>query len=420
MKNTNFTRWLTPALHDALTAAPAVFVNGPRQAGKSTLVKQLTKESKKVSYVTLDDLSVCSAAQSDPAAFLQQFDSTVIIDEAQMAPALFRAIKQVIDELREKDRNKVKGRFILTGSANILALPQLADALVGRMRILTLLPMGMGEYADKKPVIQKLSEQGLSFFTANQTHDLFHLEEWIHRSSFPEIALIPEKLREEWYRDYLATILQRDVQQLADIDKIAAIPHLLKILSLRTASLINDSAAARDAGLNTMTYRRYRMLLQHVFLITTIPPWFKNNIGKRLTKSPKLFFYDTGLLAYLYGADLKQLKTSQSPLYGPLVENFVASELMKQLTVSPKLSLYHYRTEDGREVDFVLENAEGKLIGLEVKARQTVNINDFAGLKSLKESAGKDFKCGILLYAGKNVLGFGQDMLAVPITALMM
>lgn len=418
MSDRFFPRWLRPVLDDCLEATPAVFVNGPRQAGKSTLVKQLTRKPLDAAYVSLDDLSIRAAAESDPFSFLQQFKGPVVIDEVQLVPELFRAIKFVIDERRQQSRKNANGQFILTGSANIMALPGLADALVGRVRILTLLPLSMGEYANSQGSIDQLFEDGLSDSFSGQYKE-FILEEWIHQATYPEVANMAKKNRGGWYQDYMTTILQRDVRELAEIDKISALPNLLKVLALRTASLINDSATARDVGLNTMTYRRYRTLLQSVFLVTTIPPWFRN-ISKRLLKSPKLFFHDTGFLAHLLDVTPHQLKTSQSPLYGHMVENFIASELMKQLTLFPKLTLYHYRTEDGREVDFVIEGPLGKLIGLEVKARSTVTADDFSGLKCLKEAVGQDFKQGIVLYTGKTRLVFGPDMLALPITALMM
>jgi uncharacterized protein len=417
MNDKSFRRWLTPILYDCLKTAPAVFVNGPRQAGKSTLVKQLTQTPINASYISLDDLSARAAAENDPLAFLKQFDGPVIIDEVQLVPGLFRSIKLLVDELRQESRKAANGRFILTGSANIMALPELSDALVGRARILTLLPLAMGEYANRQSVIERLFENSLSL-SSNQTYEEFLLENWIHKATFPEVALMSSTEREGWYRDYMTTILQRDVRELAEIDKISALPNLLRVLSLRMGSLINDSSAARDVGLNTMTYRRYRTLLQGVFLITTLPPWFRN-ISKKLLKSPKLFFYDTGLLSHLLDVPTQKLKGSQSPLYGHLVENFVATELMKQLTLLSKLTLYHYHRHDGREVDFVLEGPMGKLIGLEVKARSSVTADDFAGLKSLKEAAGDDFKHGVLLYTGKAVLAFGPDMVAVPITTLM-
>ena len=417
MKHYSFARWLKPVLDNCLSKSPAVFVNGPRQSGKSTLVKQLTASPIRARYVTLDDLSIRAAAERDPCAFLQAFDGPVIIDEVQLVPSLFRSLKMIIDERRQSNQGQANGLFILTGSANVMALPDLSDALVGRVRILTLLPISMGEYANQQPVLAGFFEKEVKP-AFNKDYEEFHLDSWIHRATFPEIARSRQPDYEGWYQDYITTILHRDVRNLAEIDKLSALPKLLKALALRAGSLLNDSALARDVGLNTMTYRRYRILLQNVFLTTTIAPWFRN-IGKRLVKSPKLFFYDTGLLAHLFGVNPQQLRTSQSPLYGHLVENFVASELMKQLTLFPQLVLHHYRTESGHEVDFVIEKPIGKVVGIEVKARSYVTAADFSGLESLKEVAGKDFQEGIVLYTGKHVLPFGSHMTAVPITALM-
>jgi predicted AAA+ superfamily ATPase len=418
MRQVTFPRWLKKTLTDSLASVPAVFVNGPRQAGKSTLVRTLFDGGAlPPSYITFDDVSARAGAANDPLAFLRQFDRPVILDEVQLVPALFRALKQVIDEMRLHDRQAAAGRFLLTGSANIMALPELADALVGRVRVLNLLPLSMGEYAHKPRALEKFLEDRLPFDNG-QAFAPFALEEWLHRATFPEVALMPPPDRPWWYQDYITTMLQRDVRQLSEIDKLFALPHLLKVLALRAGSLVNDSAAARDAGLNTMTYRRYRSLLENVFMITTLPPWFRS-AGKRLAKAPKLFFYDTGLLAHLLDAAPVVLQASGSPLYGHLVENFVATELMKQCTLSPRTRLYHFRTEAGKEVDFVLEGEGGRLIGIEVKARASVTSQDFQGLKAFAALSQPDFHRGIVLYTGTQVLSFGETLTAVPITALM-
>lgn len=419
MTEQHFSRWVAPVLSECCRVSPAVFLNGPRQAGKSTLVRELAEEPFGAEYVSFDDVTVRAAAENDPSAFLRNFKGPVIIDEVQLVPDLFRSIKIVIDELRHADRKSANGRFILTGSANILALPALSDALVGRMRILTLLPLAMGEFVNAKPVIHDLLTDGLGIFPSEKQFPVFDLDEWVPRATFPEIALNAsnEGYAEDWYQDYITTILQRDVRNLAEIDKLSSMPNLLKVLALRMASLVNDASAAREVGLNAMTYRRYRALLQHVFLIAMVPPWFRN-IGKRLTKSPKLFFYDTGLLAHLLGVTPLSLKTSQSPLFGHLVENFVATELMKQMTLSRRDMLYHYRADDGKEVDFVIESPNGKVTAIEVKTKQSVTADDFSGLRSLKSAIGKDFKQGLVLYSGGAAVPFGSDLMAVPISSL--
>ncbi len=414
MTKTYYDRWQFSHIGAALESAPAIFINGPRQVGKSTLAIKLMNSQNSYKYISLDDLTIRSAIASDPLAFLQQFSSPVILDEIQLVPELFRAVKLQIDQLRIKEPEKVNGRFILTGSSNIMLLPELADALVGRVRIQTLLPLSLGEYFNKQPIIE-------TFFTDNfdyQTMDeIFNLEDYIYKATFPEIVLMKPEGQEGWYRDYINTLLQRDIKNLTDIDRISSLPNLLKILATRVGSLLNDASLAREVGLNAMTYRRYRILLQGIFLTFTIPPWFRN-VGKRLTKAPKLFFYDTALLLHLFGISSHQLHISQPSFFGHIVENFVVSELMKQLTVTQNITLYHYRTVSGQEVDFVLEGPQGKIVGIEVKSSSTVSIGDFSGLKSLKEVTGKDFIRGIVLYTGKNILSFGPDMIAIPIAIL--
>lgn len=411
-------RTIDARIREGLSVMPAVFLNGPRQAGKSTLAAHIAKTYLDADYVTFDDVTTFAVASNDPEGFLRQFTRPVIIDEVQMVPDVFRALKLLIDEYRKKDKKGANGRFLLTGSANILALPGLADALVGRMAILSLYPLSASEvHGQDKPVINGLFDQEITFRKGADARKKPSLDDMIHSATFPEIAGASRTDSTVWFDGYLTTLLQRDVKQLAEIEKIPALPNIVKILAARAGGLLNDADCARDAKLNAVTYRRYRILLQQLFLISLVPPWYRN-IGKRLVKSPKLFFTDTALLCHQLGVDAGSLQQQNPGLFGHILENFVASELTKQLAMLSDGTLYHFRSHDNKEVDFVIERRNGKLLGIEVKTRESVTADDFAGLRVLKEQVKKDFVRGIVIYLGKDTVHFGDGMVAMPLENL--
>lgn len=414
---TYFLRTLEGLVKDALSLMPAVFLNGPRQAGKSTLVQHISAEYLHSDYVTFDNMGTLAAAAHDPEGFLRSFTKPVVIDEVQLVPDIFRVLKLLIDEYRLKDKKQANGRFLLTGSANILALPSLSDALVGRMAVLSLYPLSVNEALGKGiPVINLLFDQKIGFKQGTQSS--YSITEMIRRATFPEISTERKSNTVLWFESYLTTLLQRDVRQLAEIEKIQELPNILRLLAVRAGGLLNDADCARDAGLNAMTYNRYRVLLEQLFLITLVPPWYRN-IGKRLVKAPKLFLVDTLLLCHLLGVELESLRKENPGLFGHVLENFVASELMKQLAGTSDGKLYHFRSHDHKEVDFLIERRNGQVIAIEVKSTVSVSSDDFAGLRYLKEQVGKDFVRGIVLYLGKDTLSFGEAMLAMPMDSLL-
>lgn len=411
----HFQRSITPLILQSLQEMPAVFLNGPRQAGKSTLVTEIMQHIK-ADYVTLDNISVLSAAESDPVGFLHNLPKPIIIDEVQLVPDLSRVIKQHIDEMRLANKQQSYGQFLLTGSANIMALPMLAEALVGRMQILTLYPLSIGEALKKR--------EGFidTLFNQTQVHLLnsvqnLSFDTLVKKATFPEIASNLQIDANKWFESYLTTLLQRDVRALAEIEKISLLPKMLKLIAARAGSLLNDASLARDVGLNAVTYHRYHLLLQHLFLLITVPPWFRN-INKRLVKSPKIYLTDTYLLCYLLGIDISSLQKQNPELFGHVLENWVASELTKQLTLHNDGTLYHFRTQDNKEIDFIIERRDSTLIGIEVKSSQTVTTADFSALKMLQETLGDDFVKGIVLYLGKGVIPFGKKLYAMPISTL--
>jgi uncharacterized protein len=394
---------------------PIVFVNGPRQAGKSTLVQNIAQVDYPSHYVTFDNATQMSAAAA-PEAFLTQrsADSALIIDEVQMVPEIFRVLKEVVDNLRISDKKNSNGRFLLTGSANIMALPKLSDALVGRMSIKTLYPLAGCEVTDGKcDFIEHLFNGDFASKKSN-----FTINEVIQTATFPEISGKNQRFCSEWFDSYLMTILQRDVRAIAELEKISLLPTMLRLLASRSGSLINDADISRSLGLNAVTGKSYRSILKAMFLSFDVSPWF-NNISKRLVKSPKGFLIDTLLLCHLLEWNLDDLSMNKPDLYGHVVENFVATELIKLLSFSTiKAKLLHLRTSDGKEVDFVIERQNGQLAGIEVKSSSRLSIKDFNGLKVLQEVTSNNFVCGVVLYSGKEIVPFGDKLFAIPISTL--
>jgi len=407
-------RHIKDKLLEALSDTPVVTLNGARQTGKSTLVQKLAEKDYPAQYLTLDNIGALSAAKRDPVGFLEGISGPVIIDEAQRVPELLLAIKA------EVDRNRQPGRFLLTGSAHILNLPRLSDTLAGRMEILTLWPLSQGEIENRKEgFIDFLFGKETPSLKNNQINGKNDLIRRILAGGFPEVLSRPKmERRRAWFESYLSSILQRDIRDLANITGLTDLPRLLHVLASRAGGLINYADLARDSGLNQVTLKRYFTLLEGIFIARTIQPWFTNRI-KRIVKSPKLYLCDSGILAHLL--DLTEERLKRDPhLIGALFENFVAQELMKQRTWSrARPNIYHFRDYIGNEVDFVLEAPDRKmLVGIEVKSSATVGANDFKGLKILSETLGKNFHRGIVLYTGQEIVPFGKNLHALPISFL--
>jgi predicted AAA+ superfamily ATPase len=407
-------RALQPALEAALADTPVVLLHGARQTGKTTLARSI--DPKRRRYITLDDGAALAAAASDPDAFIAGLDGPVVIDEVQRAPGLFRAIKATVD------RDRAPGRFLLTGSANVLALPRASESLAGRMQILTLWPMSQGELDGRRErFIDSLfdpDKPAAAALAATTSSAATTVLDRILRGGFPEAASRdnPDR-RAAWFESYVSTILQRDVRDLANIESLTAMPALLGVLAARSSGLLNSADLSRSLSIPATTLKRYLALLEAVFLFVPLPAW-TGNIGLRAAKAPKAMLGDTGLAASLLGADQGRL-TADPALLGSLLESFVAMELRKQAGWSrTRVRLHHFRTHSGREVDIVLEATDGRIAGVEVKAGRAVSPDDFAGLRTLAETAGRKFRAGIILYGGSETVQFGPGLLAAPHSAL--
>ena len=408
-------RFIQPLLLDTLKVSPVVFLNGARQSGKSTLVlnnlEKIGKNGKEANFITFDNLTQMAAASSSPATFLSAYDNTLVLDEVQMVPEIFRALKLKVDELRFYDKENSNGRYLLTGSANILASPALSESLVGRMNILTLYPFCTAETTGGKGTgLDRVFSMNFSGMDSKN----LSLSEAIKASTYPEIIDKDDKEINIWFQGYIATILQRDVKMLADLEKIAALPSLLRVLASRTGNVINDADLSRDVGLNAVTGKFYRNILKMMFLNIDVPPWYRN-IGKRLVKSSKGYLTDTLLLCHMLDLQIESILKNKPDLFGHVLENYVAMELTKLLSFSDvNAKLYHFRTSDGKEVDFIIEKPNGNLWAIEVKSSDSVAARDFNGIKLMEEIAGKDFMGGVIIYSGKESVPFGKNLWAVP------
>jgi hypothetical protein len=405
-------RHITPLLIDALSDTPVVVLNGARQSGKSTLVQSLTGTGATPRrYLTLDDPVILNAAKSDPAGFINGLQGAVTLDEVQRAPELFLPIKAAVD------RNRQPGRFLLTGSADVMLLPGMADSLAGRMEVLSLWPLSCAEVADS-PGINRVDAlfsgdwSALNVLSCDRQELIKHLL----AGGFPDaVGRTSAARRTAWFDAYVQAILQRDVRDLANIEQLTEIPNLLQLLATRSATLLNFSELSRTAGMAQSTLKRYFALLEVLFLVVRLPSW-ERNPGKRLVKAPKVFLPDSGLLCHFMAATAESL-ASKPGLPGGAVETFVLSELLKHVAFSKqRLSLWHYRTQSNIEVDFVLENRLGLITGIEVKASATVDGKDFKGLRHLQETESAIFQRGIVLYAGREVVPFGDKLWAVPLS----
>jgi hypothetical protein len=408
MDATPLPRFVADRIHVNLADTPAVLVNGPRQSGKTTLVRQLATGTR--SYLTLDDDAVLAAATGDPAGFVRGLDQ-VVIDEVQRAPDLLRAIKRSIDQDRRP------GRFLLTGSSNILMLPRVADSLAGRMSVVTLLPFSRAEVQRRKA----------SFLAKAVNGTLVRAPERLHGDGLVQAALsggYPEMMRRRtpararaWARDYLKAIVERDVRDIADVEKLDRLPRLLRVLAEYAGHLANFQRIGGENGLDDKTTKKYVAILEQLYLVQRVEPWFRNRL-KRLVKTPKLHFLDSGLLAATAGLTLERVATDRARL-GPLLETFVFAEVLKQIACSEDTwMVFHYRDKDQDEVDFVIEHESGRIVGVEVKASATVRAADFKGLRKLAAATGRRFALGVVVYDGDTTVPFGDRLYAAPVSCV--
>jgi predicted AAA+ superfamily ATPase len=404
-----YPRFAATQVERALADTRVVLLAGPRQAGKTTLAKALADDHR--AYQTLDNATTLSAAQHDPTGFVRGLDRAVI-DEVQRAPELLLAIKESVDA------DPRPGRFLLTGSANLMTLPRVADSLAGRMETVRLLPLAQAEIAaGAAPTFLERVFAG-ELPTAGARRTGADLVEAVLAGGYPEaLARRTWARRQDWYLDYIDAVVQRDVRDVANVDQLDRMPRLLRVLAEHSSRLVNHSGAGAAIGLNHVTAQRYTAVFEQLFLIRTLAPWHSNAL-KRLTKTPKLHFLDAGLLAALRGVTPGRLARDRTA-FGAILETFIFAELLKLAGWSDeRLTFSHYRDKDQFEVDLVIEDRRGRVVGVEVKASATATSDDFRGLRRLQEAAGEQFALGLVLYDHDRAVPFGERFWAAPVSCL--
>ena len=412
MKETRlYPRYAEGPLVEALADSPAVLIQGPRQSGKSTLA-QLVGDPRGYGYISFDDDVARVAAESDPAGFVTGLPECAVLDEVQRVPSLFTALKQEID------RRRVPGRFLLTGSSQVLLVPALSDSLAGRMEILRLHPLSQGEvYGGTPNFLDDLFRGEFETTTTQRMGD--ELATRIADGGYPAaLARSTPRRRANWYRNFIETQLQRDIRDMARISALDALPRLLMAAASQTARLYNLSNMAGPFQLSRPTVGDYVALLERLFLIDRLPSWHSGRL-KRMVKSPKLHIGDTGIGCALLGISPRNLAQNRE-LLGQYLESFVFQELRRQsVCQETPLEFFHYRDKDQVEVDIVIERGGREVAGIEVKAAATVTQSDFRGLRKLKKASGERFVAGVVIYDGEIGAGFGDEMFAVPIRQLL-
>lgn len=404
-----YPRVIQPRIAEALSDTPVVLLAGPRQSGKTTLVKQIA-EQQGLRYITMDDELSLLAAREDPAGMIRNLDRAVI-DEIQRAPQLLLAIKKSVDEDRRP------GRFLLTGSANLMTLPTVADSLAGRMETLMLLPLSQSEIESNSAnwVDRAFTGQILDTSTIAVGSQLV---DRVLRGGYPEaISRTASRRRKIWARQYIDALIQRDVRDVAGIEKLDQLPRFLSALAQTAGQMCNYSQLGAQVGLDGKTASRYVSVFEQMYLLKRVDVWAHNRL-KRLVKTAKLQFIDSGLLASLLDISADEAHTERTR-FGNLLETFVYAELLKHIsTADGDYRLMYYRDADKFEVDLVIEDALGQLVAVEVKATATVKQIDLRGLKKLANQAEKQFKMGVLLYDGTETLPLGDRLWAAPLSTL--
>ena len=405
-------RHCTGKILKALADTPVVFLRGARQTGKSTLAQTLVSGEWPGRYLTLDDPAVLSAARSDPAGFVGGLAGPVVLDEVQRAPGLFLAIKAAVD------RDRQPGRFLLTGSSEVLHLPSAAESLAGRMEILTLWPLSQGEIEGVTERFIDLAFSGRPLPISTSAPGFRTLLPRILQGGFPEmLGRRTSDRRRAWFSSYVTAILQRDIRDMAAITGLSDLPRLLALLAARMSGIVSFAEISRALSMPSTTLKRYIALLEATFLVQMLPAW-SGDLGRRLVKASKLVLADTGLAATLLGVESERVE-GEPTLIGRLLEDFVVMELCKQASWSktgPRL--YHFRAHSGEEVDIIMEDGAGRLVGVEVKASTSVGEGDFRSLRILAAATGKKFVRGVVLYTGRETVPFGKNLTAAPVSAL--
>ncbi len=404
-------RHARPDLTRALAESRAVALIGARQVGKSTLARDLAANEFPAQYISLDDEVAVDTARADPRGFVAKIEGPTVIDEVQRAPGLLLAIKERLD------LNQARGQFLLTGSANILTLPTIADALPGRVQYVRLWPFSQGELHGVHECFIDGVLGGRFPNVSGAPVGRPALAGLLATGGYPEMQSRSPRGRADFFSSYISSLIGRDLPDVANVHNAENVERLLYVVAARSAALATFEGMSKELEVDAKTVRAHVKILEDLFLVRRLEPWH-TNLGSRKIKTAKLYVLDSGLLAFLIGSGEQRI-IDDGAVAGMVLESFVAMELLRQSDwLDEPVRLYHYRDKQQREVDIVIERHSGEVAGIEVKASATVSGRDFAGLRYLRDKLGSRFKGGVVLYTGSHTLPFGERLAAVPVQGL--
>lgn len=403
-----FPRFLESSIREALTDTRVVAIAGPRQSGKSTLARAIA--GKAATYLSLDEAVNLRAAKDDPTGFVRRTRGLTVIDEIQRVPELMLAIKLAVDE------DPTTGRFLITGSADFRTLAAVQDSLAGRIEVFELLPIARDEIGGRRS--RFISDVFAGKIPEGDGLEPQELQRIVAMGGFPEaIARASRARRRDWFEAYADALIEQDIADIIQLDRRRDMPRLVELLARHCSEMVNLTQLGAQLGMDRKTVDRHVEVLEQMFLVRRVRPWFRNEL-KRLAKAPKLHFIDSGLAAAMRRLDPEGLGSDRVSL-GPIVETFVFAELSKQASWSEeRVSIYHYRDHDGGEIDFILENWDRKIVAIEVKSGSTVRPEAFAPMRKLFSVLKEQFALGVILYDGRHRLSYGDGLWALPISSL--
>ena len=403
-----YSRWHKTTLENALETRRIVVIAGARQSGKTTLAKQMV--SKNALYRTLDDSTLLKLALDDPKGFLWHKERTMIIDEIQKAPLLISEIKKIVDE------NDAKGQFVLTGSADIRAMPSVNESLAGRVKNLRLRTLTQGEICGIRPSFMEkaFNADFKSQYKDSSKKEILNIA---LRGGYPEIISSSVKTRKEWHRDYIEAIISKDMREIFNISRRDTLYALIKVMASWSSKYIDISGICSKFEVSKPTLMSYVQLFEAMYLCDKLPAWVKSDYD-RIAKKERFYFADSGLMASLLGWTYKDASLDADK-YGKLIETFIYGELAAQVELDSDYSMYQYRDRENREIDFVIEHEDGRILAIEAKGGSNIGKNDFRHIKWFREHLAKDRQfAGIVLYSGEDTLSFGENLFAVPTASL--